>query len=258
MLMRLAMFYPLTTLDVIELVPRILQVGIAVMFVRSRWYRKFPFFFAYTLCELIQLSILFPLYHLRDHGYPLFFYLHWFFTACSVGLRFAVIYEVFQQLVKWYEGFALMGRKLMQSSLLVLLLLSIVAAAYAPRSDTNLLLHQLVVIRMCLNGVQCGLVLVLFMAAAYFQMTWPHRVFGIVLGLELYLSVELAMTALRPQLGMRINGMFDYVEVLGYVCAILVWSYYLFVPERVRAGADVVPAADLEKWNEELLRLLQR
>jgi len=258
MLMRLAMFSPLTTLDVIELVPRMLQVGMIVLFVRSRLYTKLPIFFAYTIAELVQLSILFPLFHRPNNGYPTYFYLSWSFAACSIGLRFAMVYEIFQQLVKRYEGFALLGRKLMQSSLLVLLLLSIVAAAYAPRTDANLLLHQMLVTRMCLNGVQCGLILVLFLAAAYFQMHWPHRLFGIALGLEMYVSIELAISALRPQLGIRINGMFDYVEVISYVCAILVWSYYLFVPEPVRRRTVAVPTTDLEKWNEELLRLLQR
>ena len=252
------MFYPLTTLDVIELVPRILQVAIAVMFVRSRLYTKLPLFFVYTLDELLQLCILFPLYHRPNHGYPPFFYLDWSFLGCSIALRFAMVYEIFQHLVKRYEGFAVLGRKLMQWSLLVLLLLSIVAAAHAPRSDTNLLLHQLLVTRMCLTGVQCGLILVLFLAAAYFHMEWPHRIFGIALGLELYVSVALAKSARRPQLGMRANHMLDYFEVIGYVCAILVWSYYLFVPERVRARAVAVPSTDLEKWNQELLRLLQR
>ncbi len=252
------MFSPLTTLDLIELLPRVLQVAIVVMFVRSRLYAKLPFFFLYTIDELVQLSILFPLYHRPNHGFPSFFYFNWFFAGCSIAFRFAVIYEIFQQLVKRYDGFALFGRKLMQGALLVLLLLSIVAAAYAPRSDANLLLHQLVVTRMCLNGVQCGLILVLFVAAAYLQMEWPQRMFGIALGLGLYVSVELAMSALRPQLGIWLNGTFDYVEVFSYICALLMWSYYLFVPERVRARPILVPSSDLEKWNEELLRLLQR
>lgn len=252
------MFYPLTTLDVIELVGRTLQLGIAILLVRSRLYTKFPLFFAYTVDELVQLAILFPLNHRPHHGYPAFFYWDWFFIGCSTALRFAVVYEIFQHLVKRYDGFALLGRRLMQSSLLVLLLLSVVAGAYAPRTDSNLLLHQLLVTKMCLTGVQCGLILVLFVAAAYFHMEWPHRLFGIALGLELYVSVALAKSALRPQLGMRSNHMLDYVEIISYVCAILVWSYYLFVPERVRARQIAVPATDLEKWNEELLRLLQR
>lgn len=252
------MFYPLTTLDLIELVPRTLQLGIAILLLRSRLYTKFPFFFVYTVDELVQLTILFPLNHRPNHGYPAFFYWDWFFIGCSTALRFAVVYEIFQHLVNRYDGFALLGRRLMQSSLLVLLLLSVVAGAYAPRTDSNLLLHQLLVTKMCLTGVQCGLILVLFLAAAYFHMEWPHQLFGIALGLELYVSVELAKSALRPQLGMRANHMLDYVEIISYVCAILVWSYYLFVPERMTKRTVAVPPTDLEKWNQELLRLLQR
>lgn len=252
------MFSPLTIPDIIELTARPLQVGIAVMLVQSRLYRRLPFFFAYTICELVQLAILFPLYHRPNNGYPAYFYLEWFFIGCSTALRFAIVYEIFQHLVKRYDGFALLGRKLMQSSLLVLLLLSVVAGSYAPRTDSNLLLHQLLVTKMCLTGVQCGLILILFVAAAYFHMEWPHQLFGIALGLELYVSVALAKSALRPQLGMRANHMLDYVEIISYVCAILVWSYYLFVPERARVRGVTVPATDLEKWNQELLRLLQR
>ena len=249
----------LRILDLLILAPRILQLAIVIRFLRLRWYRQLPFFFAYTVSELMQISILVPLYHQPNNGYPLYFYIFWSFTACSTALRFAVIYEVFQHLVSRYEAFRLLGRALMRWSLLVLLLLGVVAAAYAPNNDSSLLLHQVMLLKTVLTGVQCGLWLVMFVFAFYFGVTWPHRVFGIAAGFAVYVSFELALTALRAQVGMAANIPTVYAESLGYGSVILVWAYYLLLKEPVTPDPPArLPDTELEKWNEALLRLLQR
>ena len=249
----------LRILDVLLLAPRLLQFAIVIRFLRMRWYKELPFFFAYTVSELLQILILVPLYHQPNNGYPPYFYISWSFTACSTALRFAVIYEVFHHLVNRYEAFRLLGRTAMRWSLLVLLLLGIMAAAYAPNNDSSLLLHRVMLLKTVLTGIQCGLWLVLFVFAWYFRVSWPHRVFGIAAGFAVYVSYELALTALRAQLGMAANVSMDYAESLGYGCVIAVWAYYLLLPEPVMPDPPSrLPDTDLEKWNETLLRLLQR
>ena len=245
-------------LQTIRVAPRVLQVAIVVTMLRRGWHRELPFFFTYTVLELVQLAILMPL-HSRPHGgYPAYFYWDWSFIACSTALRFGMVYEIFQHLIRPYEAFQSVARSLMRWSLLLLLLLGIIVVPYAPTSDSNALLRDLLVLKTTVTAIQLGLVLILFLLASYFHVSWPHRLFGIALGLGLYVSLHLAISALRSQMGMLANSMVYFVDGLGYTCAIGVWSYYILVPEEVDTRPPAPPPNDLEKWNQELLRLLQR
>jgi hypothetical protein len=245
-------------LGVLQLAPRLLQVAIVVAMLRRGWHREVPFFFCYTVQELVQISVLVPLYNQPNHGYPPYFYWSWAFVACSTVFRFGMLYEVFQHLIRPYEAFQSLARSIMRWSVLIFLLVGILVVPYAPTSDANTLLRDLMVLKTCVIALQLGLVLVLFMLASSFHVSWPHRLFGIALGLGLYVSLQLAVTALRSQMGMLANSMVYYVDALGYACAIGVWSYYILLPERIDTRPPTPPPNDLEKWNQELLRLLQR
>lgn len=244
--------------DSIILVRWAFQLAIAWSLYRRRLHRDLPFFFGYTISELIQVVVLMPISYLPNDGYPAYFYLGWSFAACSTALRFAVIYEIFQHLVRRYEAFQVLGRTLMRWSLVGLLLFAIAAAAYSPSSDSNVLLREAFTLHTSLTVIQCGLLLFLFALAFYFRVSWPHELFGIGLGFGLYVCVELAITALRSQFGMMFNQFILFGDVISYACAVAVWSYYLLLPEPARAKPPAVPETDLDKWNQELLRLLQR
>jgi len=245
-------------LEVVQIAPRFLQVAIVVAMLRRGWHRELPFFFCYTVQELVQRAILVPLNNRPNNGYPATFYWEWSFIACSTTFRFLMLYEVFQHLTSPYEAFQSLARSIMRWSLLVLLLMAILAVPYAPISDTNILFRDLQVLRISVTAIQLGLVLVLFLLAAYFHVSWPHRLFGIALGVGLYVSLQLAIVPLRAAMGMLANPVVNYVDAIGYACAIGVWSYYILIPEQIDTRPPAPPAHDLEKWNQELLRLLQR
>ena len=245
-------------LEVVQIAPRFLQVAIVVSMLRRGWYRDLPFFFWYTVQELVQLAILVPLNNRPNNGYPATFYWEWSFIACSTTFRFLMLYEIFRHLTGPYEAFQSLARSIMRWSLLVLLLMAILAVPYAPTSDVNVMFRDLQVLRISVTAIQLGLVLVLFILASYFHVSWPRRLFGIALGLGLYVSLQLAVIALRAALGMMANSTVSYVHAIGYDCAIGVWSYYILIPEQIDTRPPAPPAHDLEKWNQELLRLLQR
>lgn len=244
--------------DVIWVALRALQVAIALVMWKRGWVREFPWFFAYTVSELLQVAVLVPLSHRPNDGYPAYFYVGWTFIGVSAVFHFGVIYEIFQHLVKRYEAFQLVGRTLMRWAVVLCSLGAIVLAAFAPSSDSVELLRELLTLKISLTAVQWALLFFLLALASYFRVAWPHRLFGIALGLGLYISVELGITAVRAQMGMLSNPSTAFAEITGYICAILVWSYYLLLPEPVHARTVAVPNVDLEKWNQELLRLLQR
>jgi hypothetical protein len=106
--------------------------------------------------------------------------------------------------------------------------------------------------------LQCGLLLFLFLLSNYLTLPWRSRVFGIALGLGIYASITLAVSAVRFYSGTSNTLLFDLIVMGAYHACVVVWIYYLAVPERVpQIDAKVWANHDLETWNQELERLLQ-
>jgi hypothetical protein len=106
--------------------------------------------------------------------------------------------------------------------------------------------------------VQSGLLVLLFLFASYFGLTWRNYVFGIALGFGLIATVELLASALAAQSTSFAWAVFDLVPRVAYVLGSIIWVAYLLSPEPARAELKTLPQHDLEKWNRELLQLLQR
>ena len=71
----------------------VIQTGIAMVMLRRGLHRKFKFFFAYVVTQILIFSLIFPSY--LKHNYWAYFYLYWFSNAVSAVLGFQVIHEVF-------------------------------------------------------------------------------------------------------------------------------------------------------------------
>jgi hypothetical protein len=52
----------------------------------------------------------------------------------------------------------------------------------------------------------------------------------------------------------------DFLNMAAYHVSVLIWFYYLLVPEKNISGPEdpPPPAHDLEIWNQELERLLHK
>jgi len=106
---------------------------------------------------------------------------------------------------------------------------------------------------------QCGLLLGLFLFAAYMGLSLRSNVFGIALGLGIYSAVTLAAAAIRTQFGYVGITALNYITMATYHVSVVIWLVYLWAPEHsTQYAAKTVPEHDLEAWNKELQRLIQQ
>ena len=108
--------------------------------------------------------------------------------------------------------------------------------------------------------VQCGLILFLFIFAARFHLNWKPSVFGITLGFGIVASIDLAHWGLLADwlFGQK-SYLLDFLNMATYQVCVLIWFYYLLVPEKVATTSAVsLPENNLDIWNRELERLLQQ
>jgi hypothetical protein len=241
--------------------PHILQAILAVLLYRRGFHRQFPVFFAYLTFEAIETFTLYGM-----DVVPLGSVEAWWRVFC-VGLvlegfiRLAVMGELFFHLLRSRPTVAKVGGRLITGAGAILVLLATLAAAYAPVNDPQFaVVSRAQILQQTLYMIECGLILFLFLFTARFRLTWDKATLGIGLGRGISSSVHLATWAVMANGGLAHRYyLLDFVNMATYHVCVLIWFYYLLVPQKSTATSAVsLPETSLDIWNRELERLLQQ
>jgi hypothetical protein len=236
--------------------PHVLQIVLAVLMVRRSLAREFPVFFAYTLFEILQFLILFSLSYLNLPGpYAVFFYAT---EIISAGLRFAVIYEIFNKVFGNYPSLKDLHSSFFRWATALLMISAVLIVAYTPTTQTDRTVVIMNVVDRTVSIMQCGLLLVLVALAYFFKFSWRSFIFGIALGLAIYDGLKLLDWAIADRFGtIGTNVFFTMFLMAAYHCCVLFWvvTLLLLQPQRVRVPA--VSSSTLEQWNDNLESFLQ-
>lgn len=243
------------------LAPRVLEVALAIWIWRRGLSRVLPVFLAYLVLEAVQGFTLYGM----DVSPTVSGETFW--RAICVGLitvgllKFALIGELFLQLLRAWPALSKLGSRLVSGAGAVLLLLAVLAAAYAPIDNPQFaIISRSHILDQTLYIIQAGLLLFLFLFAAFFRLAWNNRTFGIALGLGISACVHMATWAVMAS-GALLDKRYllDFLNMATYHLCVLVWFYYLLIPEKRAATSAVsLPENNLAIWNRELERLLQQ
>jgi hypothetical protein len=211
----------------------VIQTGIAVVMLRRGLYRKFKFFFAYVVTQVLIFSLLFPSY--LKHNYWAFFYLYWFSNAVSAVLGFQVIHEVFLDVFRPFHTLRDLGTVLFRWAALVMLMAAGVVAASSDSAEVVPWMQAIITSQRCLRIVQIGIVLLLLIFARYLGVSRKQHSFGIALGFGSFALVELALLATwgGGHLG---NLPASLVNMSAYNASLLIWFVYAVVKSPAREG----------------------
>lgn len=229
---------------------------------RRRLTREFPLFLSYLAFHILEGAVSVFFYHrFGRYSWP-YLYEWWTAQALGIGLRFGILWEIFSHMFRRYEGLRHAGAIAFRWAAVLLLVAAILAAivgpAHEPDFARNLALKGGVVLERSLDVVQCGLLVLLFLFASYFALSWRNYVFGIALGFGVIASVELLAAALATQFRSVSDVVLNSLPRIAYAVAMIIWVAYLAGTEPPRPNLTGLPQHDLEKWNQELLELLHR
>jgi hypothetical protein len=241
------------------LAPHVLLLILAGILWKRRTAREFPAFFVYAILAGIGQLFLYACDVL-----PFVSPIGYWYTDCSdlalEGiLKFFLIGEIFALVFGAYTSLARLGTIIIRGVGAVLLFAGVLAAAFAPQSDSVAIVYRANLLEQTTYIVECGVLVAIFLFAAYFHLEWPRKVFGITLGLSFSACVHLATWAMIDNGGLshstRISLVF--VNMAAFHFCVLLWFYYLLVPGKVTAKAAVpLPENTLDLWNRELERLV--
>jgi hypothetical protein len=240
--------------------PNILLLALAAVLWRSL-RKQFPIFLLFAFATAIEQLAVYAADILPSISATTWWYILWASLLVEALLKFALIGEIFGHVFGLYSSLAKVGRTLVTAVGVVLVFVASVTAAYTPKNNPHWIVSGAHVLEQTIYMIECGLILFLFLFAAYFKLRWDRAAFGIALGLGLSGCVHLATWALMAN-GDLVGSSSIFLVFLNmatYHLSVLIWIYYLLVPQKVATTSAVsLPENNLAIWNRELERLLQQ
>lgn len=231
---------------------------VGVLLAKKTW-RKFPLFLAYVASSLllsVALYVIFLLAFRLLFFRPVYLCVYWVNEALGVLLGLAVVYEIFEHLVDPYPALKRLARQIFIAGIVFLLLLGCVAAYAQPLGESNHIQAALWVVEQASRIVEVGLLCFLFLFASLFGLHWRQYVFGIALGLGVFVAVELVGVTMRLQFGATANPIFNIVRTFSFNCSLLIWIAYILAPDLAAVPSEMPKRAQLEQWNRAIMELI--
>jgi hypothetical protein len=209
------------------LAPPTLQSCLAVFMARRRVYRRYPFFFAYTVFAIVAEITRFSLYNPRSWAY---FWLSWGIEALYAVLGFLAIFEVFSHVFEAFNHFSWF-KFLLPVTGSIMLLIAILIPIVHPAVDTEPLLQGLFFLQVAVRSLQLGIFFLIFFLARFFDLDYRQYAFGIAAGFGIAAAGILLSTLVRTGGGLKFLIFFKYVQSVSYCVAVTVWLASFVRPE---------------------------
>ena len=243
------------------LAPNVLLLVLTFLIWEKGLRKTFPWFFAFALFSSLGQFALYFADVAPSVSADNFWRVDWATLLIEGPLKFVLIGEVFAHIFGSYPSVVRLGRFLIRAVGILLVLTAAVAAAYAPKDSLIGIISGAHLLDQTIYLIESGLLVFIFVFAAYFRLKPTQFIFGITLGLAISACVHLATWAISANGGLPASRrvVLDFVDMATYHVCVLIWFYYLLVPQKVSMQPAVpVPQSDLDVWNRELEKLVQR
>ncbi len=234
-----------------------LQLALLATLAHRRLLGRFPFFAAYLGVEVLAATASSVLLLGGSSNYSRYFYFYWTALGLAPVLRAGVIREVLLGVFARHEGLKSAVATGWRWTLAAVLLAAVLSVWLWPGAEYTRLMTALFVGARVLNGLQFGLMLILFVMAAALSLPWRNFSFGVAFGFGIYAAASLTGFTIH-MMGLSISSVQQsWMEVGGYAVAVMVWMVFLWIREPV-VVRELPPEFALERWNQELGRILNR
>jgi hypothetical protein len=223
----------------------VIQLGVLVAMYRRGLHRDYPYFFNYTVLQVLCEPTLFIV---SRYSYAIYYWGYWLSVALSALISFAVLQEIFHEAFRPYEALRDLSVILFRWSALVVLLVGVmwaITAAHSSQVDT--ITNGILLIQRSVRLMQCGLVFFLLLFSEYLGISRRHLVFGVALGFGIFASVGMLVAAAASHGSFVHASTLRQINSAAYIVSALIWlGYTAYAPVRSRVAVGAVRTVD---WN---------
>ncbi|MGA8214632.1 MAG: hypothetical protein WB799_13640 [Candidatus Sulfotelmatobacter sp.] len=241
--------------------PNLLLLVLAVLIWRRKLHKQYPVFLLFAVVTAIEQLTVYIADVLPSVSPAAWWHVFFAGLLLEAPIKFVLIGEIFGLVFGMYPSLAKLAKLLVSGTGVVLVFLAAVIAAYTPKNSIYWIVSGAHVFEQTIYLIECGLILFLFLFAAYFKLRWSRSSFGMALGLGISACVHLATWALmaNPDFSAPYHVPLVFLNMTTYHVCVLIWFYYLLLPQKSLIMSPATPPENnLELWNRELERLLQQ
>ncbi len=212
------------------------QVFLVLFVFSRRIHRQFPYFAGYLLSNIAEAIVLIPSYFVLGFWGPQIYGIAWFMHGITLVAKALAIVELCRRLLGQYPGIWAMARGVLTGCAVLLSLYSFLVPQW----------HWQLALPIAERGLQlsvAGVILTLFLFAAYYQVPIPPTERRLALGFCLYSSAAvLNNTVLQKYVSQYLN--YWNITILGiFLLTIGIWYRALRLPAIVLERPPVLSDA---------------
>jgi len=185
-------------------------------------------------------------------AYQQYFYVYWSLSTLVMILGFAVMYEVFVNILKPYSAVIDLAKALFLWAGLFLLVAGFLTAMVTSGPGTNKMVVAIDLCDRCVHMMQCGLLMLIVLLEKRLNFSWRSSGMSIALGLGIMAAFDLIVSygdARFPQF-----SQWDLVYQIAVIGVLGFWIYNLTAAEKeTKASTEPAPRLVLQRWNEALI-----
>lgn len=208
-------------LKLLLLAPPVLQSVLAVLMVWRGTYKRFQFFFVYTLFAIVAETTKFVVYDPQKNTW-IHFWISWGSEAIYAVLGFLAIYEVFRYVFENFQHLAWF-KFLLPVTVAIMLGIAVLIPIVHRAVDTDTLLEGIFALQLAVRSLQLGVFFLIFLLARIFDLDYRQYAFGIAAGFGITVVGILLGTLVRTGLGLKFLMFFKYFPSMAYCIAVTVW-----------------------------------
>lgn len=230
------------------------QAILGVVLLCKKAWRVFPLFSLYfAICFAEGIFT-----YLFQRNASVYFYTFWLMEASGIVLGFAVVYEIFRIVFSGHAGLRRLATLTFRCVLAILLVIGVVVFAKQASLGFKGITSAVLVLEEAVRIIEVGLLMCLFLLSSAFGLHWRQQVFGIGLGLGLFVAVELITVTILGKMGNPAQDALNVVRILGFNASLLIWIGYLLSPERAASKTELPQRSQLEQWNQAVMELIKQ
>ena len=198
---------------------------------RKQIQKRFPFFVAYIIYDLLREIIVPAIAVIKLHSY---FYSYWLSIVFEDALTCLIILEVFGYIFRSHIKYSPRVTQSFALAVGVLAAVSLILIVFSG-IPMNTLTGLVLTLDQSMELFICGLLLFMWAFSRNLGLSWRHHIWGIVFGLAVYSSVGLAVAAIHAAAGQLYLAWITPLPHFAYLGATFIWTGYLLRTEPERA-----------------------